>query len=286
MARSQSRTGTSSRRELETSPRGCSVASRLEARLGRPRLTSLRARSRWASIFSGVWMLLILVLFSGIVGEIPIPTLAAVLIFAAASSLRLGRIDTVIRTGLSSQIAFFATFAATLALPVAAAVGVGVSLSLLLQLNREAVDLTVVRLKLDQERGLVEDPAPATLPSREVTLLDVYGSLMFAGARTLQSRLPDPAGAELPVVVLRLRGRTTLGATAFIVLADYAERLRSASGHLFLSGISPELIDQLKGTHRVDLRDAVTVVPASETILKSTNKALEDAEAWLASRAL
>jgi Sulfate permease and related transporters (MFS superfamily) len=33
-------------------------------------------------------MLLILVLFSGVVGEIPIPTLAAVLIFAAASSLR------------------------------------------------------------------------------------------------------------------------------------------------------------------------------------------------------
>jgi sulfate permease, SulP family len=51
-------------------------------------------RSRWASIFSELWMLLILVLFSGVVGEIPGPTLAAVLIFAAASSLRLGRIDT------------------------------------------------------------------------------------------------------------------------------------------------------------------------------------------------
>ena len=67
------------------------------------------ARGRWASIFSGVWMLLILVLFSGAVGKIPIPTLAAVLIFAAASSLRVGRIDTVLRTGLPSQIAFFAT---------------------------------------------------------------------------------------------------------------------------------------------------------------------------------
>ncbi len=244
------------------------------------------ARTRWASIFSGVWMLLILVLFSGIVGEIPVPTLAAVLIFAAGSSLRLGRIDTVLRTGLPSQVAFFATFVATLALPVAAAVAIGVGLSLLLQLNQEAVDLTVVRLKRDQERGLVEDSAPATLPSREVTVLDVYGSLMFAGARTLQSRLPDPAGAELPVVVLRLRGRTTLGATAFIVLAEYAETLRSAGGHLFLSGLSPELIEQLQGSHRVDLRDAVTVVPASEAVLQSTNRAFEEAEAWLAAGAV
>jgi SulP family sulfate permease len=59
-------------------------------------------------------MLLILVLFSVIVGKIPIPTLAAVLIFAAASSLRLGRIDTVLRTGLPSRIAFVSAVAATI----------------------------------------------------------------------------------------------------------------------------------------------------------------------------
>ena len=166
-----------------------------------------------------------------------------------------------------------------------AAVGIGVVLSLLLQLNQEAVDLTVVQLTRGDHRRLVEAPAPATLPSREVTLLDVYGSLLFAGARTLQALLPDPAGAELPVVVLRLRGRTTLGATAFIVLADYAERLRSAGGHLFLSGVEPDLLDQLRRSHRVDLRDAVTVVPASETILESTQQAYDDAEAWLAAHA-
>jgi MFS superfamily sulfate permease-like transporter len=191
------------------------------------------ARSRWASIFSGVWMLLILVVFSGVAGKIPIPTLAAVLIFAAAGSLRLGRVDTVLRTGLPSQIAFVAMLAATLFLPVTAAVGIGVGLSLLLQVNQEAVDLTVVRLERGPDRRLVESAAPATVPSREVTLLDVYGSLLFAGARTPQTRLPDPAGSEQPVVVLRLRGRTKLGATAFIVLADYAERLQSAGGHLF-----------------------------------------------------
>jgi len=239
-------------------------------------------RGRWASIFSGLWMLLILVLFSGVVGKIPIPTLAAVLIFAAASSLRLGRIDTVIRTGLPSQVAFAATLAATLFLPVAAAVGIGVGLSLVLQVNQEAVDLTVVRLNRGDDGSLLESAAPATLPSREVTVLDVYGSLLFAGSRTLQSRLPDPTGSELPVVVLRLRGRTTLGATGFIVLADYAELVRSDGGHLFLSGVGPELLEQLRYTRRVDLSDAVTVIPASQTILESTQKAYDAAEQWLA----
>ena len=81
--------------------------------------------------------------------------------------------------------------------------------------------------------------------------------------------------------MVRLRGRTTLGATAFIVLADYAERLRSAGGHLFLSGVEGDLLDQLRQSHRVDLRGAVTVVPASATILDSSQQAYDDAEAWL-----
>jgi SulP family sulfate permease len=240
------------------------------------------ARRRWASIFSGAWMLLVLVLPSGVVGKIPIPTLAAVLIFAAASSLRIGRIGMVLRTGLPSQIAFFATLAATLVLPVTAAVGIGVALSLLFQLNQEAVERTVVRLERGKDGGLAEMPAPAALPSHEVILLDVYRSLLFAGARTLQTRLPDPTGSVRAVVVLRLLGRTALGATAFIVLADYAERRRAAGGHLFLSGVDPELIRQLRRTKRVDLQDAVTVVPASETIFESSQTAYDQAEAWLA----
>jgi hypothetical protein len=84
------------------------------------------------------------------------------------------------------------------------------------------------------------------------------------------------------MVVLRLRGRTTLGATGLIVLAEYAERLRSAGGHLFLSGVQCDLHKQLQSTHRVDLRDAVTVVPASDTLLESTQCAFDDAEALLA----
>ena len=50
----------------------------------------------------------------------------------------------------------------------------------------------------------------------------------------------------------------------------------------FLSGVGPNLLEQLRHTHRVDLRDAVTVSPASETILESTHKACDEPEEWLA----
>ena len=85
------------------------------------------ARSRWAAVLAGVWMLVILLAFSGIVGKVAMPTLAAVLIYAAVGSLRPGELVTIWRTGPTSQVAVATTFLATLFLPVTAAVGVGVA---------------------------------------------------------------------------------------------------------------------------------------------------------------
>ncbi|GAA4481458.1 SulP family inorganic anion transporter [Rhodococcus olei] len=198
------------------------------------------ARTRWGAVFSGVWMLVILAAFSGLVGTVPMPTLAAVLIFAAVGSIRPAQIVTILHTGWASIVAFTVTLGATLSLSVTAAVGIGVVLSILLQLNQEQVDLRVVRLVPVGRDQFEEAAAPKTLHDREVVILDVYGSLFYAGARTLQVRLPDPADAGSPEVVLRLRGRTTLGATFFKVIVDYAERLDRQGGRLYLSGLTPE----------------------------------------------
>ena len=240
---------------------------------------SVGGRTRWAAIWSGVWMLVILAIFSGLVRKIAVPTLGAILIFAAISSLRPGEVTTIMRTGLTSQIAVITTFAATLFLPVAAAVGIGVALSLLLQLNQEAMDLAVVELVPREDGRFEQRPPPATLASHHVTILDVYGSLLYAGARTLEAHLPDPGGAESPVVVLRLRGRTALGATFVKVVAGYAGRLADRGGRLYLSGIEPSLIEQLRRTGQVD--GPVRSFEATSLVGESTHAAYLDAEAWL-----
>jgi len=240
------------------------------------------ARTRWAAIWSGIWMLVILAIFSGLVGKIAVPTLGAILIFAAIGSLRPGEIASILRTGRISQVAVITTFAATLFLPVAAAVGIGVALSLLLQLNQEAMDLAVVELIPRDDGRFEERPPPATLTSHHVTVLDVYGSLMYAGARTLQAHLPDPAGARSPVVVLRLRRRTSLGATFVKVVADYADGLAAVDGRLYLSGLEPSLTERLRRTGHVD--GPVRAFEATPIVGESTQAAYLDAEAWLVKR--
>ena len=79
------------------------------------------ARDRWAAIFTGIWLLIIIVAFSQAVGSVVVATLAAVLITAAIGSFRTGAMLAIMRTSRMSQIAALSTFAATLLLPVAAA---------------------------------------------------------------------------------------------------------------------------------------------------------------------
>jgi sulfate permease, SulP family len=232
----------------------CSRAQAVGGSVGQTALNrSFGARTNWASVFSGIWMLLILVAFSGLVGEVAMPILAAVLVYAAIGSLRPAQIVTIWRTGHASQIALVTTFVATLFLPITAAVGIGVALSLLLQLNQEAMDLRVVQLIRRADGELVEHDPPKQLPSDQVTVLDIYGSLLYAGSRTLQARLPDPGGTHAAAVVLRLRGRTSLGATFYRIITDYSRRLDDAGGQLYLSGLTPQLLDQLEKTEILNL---------------------------------
>ncbi len=122
------------------------------------------ARSRWGSIFAGLWMLIILLALSELVGLVLMPTLAAVLIYAAARALKFLDMLEVWRTAHTGKLALMVTFIATLALPVSAAVAVGLICSLLLQLNKEALDLRVVQLEPMPDGRLAERPAPKILP--------------------------------------------------------------------------------------------------------------------------
>jgi SulP family sulfate permease len=186
------------------------------------------------------------------------------------------------RTARASQIAVIATFVATLLLPVAAAVGLGVIFALLMQLNREALDLRIVELVPTDTGSFVEKPAPQALESRRVVLLDIYGSLYYAGARTLQAHLPDPQDAVEPAVVLRLRGRALLGATSYAVLSDYAARIAAVGGRFYLTGLDPEVLTQVQRNRTVESAGDVRLFVATDVIGEGSLEAYHHAQEWLA----
>lgn len=242
--------------------------------------------SRWSAIFAGLFMALIVLVFSGAVGLITMPALGALLILAGFSSINLRDIRVVVETGWPSWLAGGTTFVAMLFLPIQAAVGFGVVLSAFLYINRSSTDVSVVEL-VEREDGQIEERhPPRVLPSGAVTVLDVYGHLFYAGARTLEHLLPRPAGSDRPVVVLRLRGLTSMGATLLDVLSSYADDMASRKGRLYLAGVSPQVRAQIDRTKRLDLNGPVTILEATATRGESTRRAVAESHAWLVESAI
>ena len=95
------------------------------------------------------------------------------------------------------------------------------------------------------------------------------------------TRLPPPNGAENPVVILRLRGRTNLGATLVEVLANYADKLHKANGRLYLTGISEGAYEQIVRTGKLRLTGPVRAYEATPVRGESTEEAHADAQTWL-----
>jgi SulP family sulfate permease len=101
------------------------------------------------------------------------------------------------------------------------------------------------------------------------------------GGRTLEQRLPTVEDSHRAVVVLRLRGRETLGTTLIDVLARYARAIQRAGGRVHLSSIREHAYEQLVRTGKLRLDGPVRVDEATPVLGESTRDALVDAEAWL-----
>lgn len=80
-----------------------------------------------------------------------------------------------------------------------------------------------------------------------------------------------------------MRGRVTLGSTAFTVLAGYAERLGAQGGRLYVSGVDARLMAAFDHVVDVDVQRRMQVYEALPTLGDSTRRALRDAETWLVS---
>ena len=244
---------------------------------------SVGARSRWSGVFGGVWMLAIVLVVPGLVGQVPMAVLAALMIMAGLSAIDIREARSIWHTGGAARLSIIVTFVATLVLSIPLAVAVGVLLTIVLYLKSSASDVRVRELiRMDDGRIAVSEP-PADLPSNAVTVLDVDGSLFFAGARTLADALPNPRGTTRPVVILRLRGYTSVGATLIEVLDNYADALADVGGRLYLSGVDEEVSKQLRRAGKLDLDRAVHLIAADNIFGASTAQAVAHASAWLGS---
>lgn len=243
---------------------------------------SVGAVTRWASISAGLWLLVFLFLAPNLVGLAPTSALAALMVGAGFGAMNWREARSIWGVGGGARVAIVVTFAACLFLSIPAAVGLGVAVTMIFFVMSSATDVSIRMLVRRPDGQVEEQKPPSRLASHEVLVLDVWGSLFFAGARTLEEALPDPADAQAPAVILRMRGHNAVDATLIKILDDYAQRLSVQGGALYLSGVSDQLAGQLKRSGKLVPSSNVHIVRFNSIIGVATKEAITQANQWVA----
>lgn len=244
-------------------------------------IMSAGGRSRWANIFVGLFVAAIVLLAAPLVELVPMPALAALLIVAGYQGLRLPEAVIAWKTGRISKVVMLVTFIATLVVPLQFAVLFGVALSVVLHVFRQSNKIVVTQWVLQPHGFPLEQPAPRRLPSHQLTLLHVYGSLFFAAAKSVEELLPQVGGATNAVLAINLRGKSEIGSTFITVLQRYALALRAHDSKLMLVGVDPIVRDQLAKTGVLQTLGEENVFVATPQIGVALNQAVAAADAWI-----
>jgi SulP family sulfate permease len=231
------------------------------------------AQTRLANILTGVFVAAGVLLFATAIESLPMTALAGILIYAGYQTIKPARIMTVWRTNALSRTVMIVTFIATLFLPVQQAVLAGVLLHIILFVFQAAERVTNVELVPTESGDFREQPAPAVLPDKAVTLLLPYGSLFYAGAADFEEELPTADQTQQAVTVLILRGRKNVGSTFLNVLKHYHDALRKNGGQLILADVNDAVYEQLRRTGVLEIIGEENILPAQPLFLASLRAA-------------
>ncbi len=211
------------------------------------------ARTRFASLFSGVYTLGIAILIAASVGwgvplidYVPKAGLAALVIALSFSLFNIRHIRICLLSTTDDAAVLVITFLATLLAPLHVAIFIGVAISIMLFL-RKASRPYLIEYEFSEKGELREMGEKRQRPIPAISIVHVEGDLFFGAAelfRTqIQRTVSDPA---IQVIILRLKNARHLDATSVMALEDLILFMREKGLHLIVSGATREVYRVLK----------------------------------------
>ncbi|MET8149623.1 SulP family inorganic anion transporter [Actinoplanes sp. NPDC049668] len=248
---------------------------------------SAGSRTRWAGVFSGLWLAVIVLVCAPLAERIPMPVIGGLILVVGGELIWARRRDVALiwRTSKVSAAAMAVTFLATTQLPLQQAVILSAVLSLLLYCAQAARQARLIALVRDEQRRWTPAPVPARLASGTVTVLRYEGVSLFAELPRIDEQWPVVGDARRPVLVLSVRGVPDVPSSAMIkLLRRRAAELEGAGGRLMLAGVDPPLMRILRDTGLADTLGDDGVVAADGPVTAPLELAVAQADRWLADR--
>jgi len=236
------------------------------------------AKTRFSAIMSGLSVLFFLLLFSRLIGLIPLPALAAIVIVSSAGLINFDLISLTWQSSLQSRIVMVITFISTLVLPLEYAIYLGVISTILIYLGQSSqVQINYI---LEDENGQfieksldrIEDQNP------RIAILNVEGDLYFAAVEGLQEQVERILETEIKVLIMRFRRTHLLASTGVVALNQIIRTAKKKNVEILFCGVHDEIQETLESGGVISRIGPTHTFIANDIIFDSTQRALQKAK--------
>lgn len=200
----------------------------------------LRAKTRFAAVFSGIITGVIFLFCWPLVKEIPLAALAALLIATVHTIMDWEEIKFSIRATQADAWVFFLTFFSCLLFTLDVAFFIGIVISIGNYLKKSATPHLVEYAFNSKGRLIVVNPKEEV--HRKVRIIGIGGDLYFATADVFQTALETVTEDKtVHAIVLRLNNVHHMDASMCLAILRLFETLQSTGRHLVISGLTEEV---------------------------------------------
>ena len=235
-------------------------------------------RTPVSSLIHALTLLVIMLFFGKWAALIPMPALAAILIFVSYNMSEYHAFFKLLKSPKSDVAVLLVTFALTVLIDLTVAIQVGVVLAAFLFMQRMSEVSQVSSLTGGVPEEEEDDPNNARAISKRtvppgVEVFEVYGSLFFGAIERFKDAMRR-VDKKPKVLIIRMRMVPAIDATGLQVLEDVMERTAREGGKLLLTGVAEQ---PLKAMEQSGLLEKL----GRENVLQNIDEALARASSIL-----
>ncbi len=225
-------------------------------------------RTPVAGIVHTIVLLLVLLFLGGLVGMIPMPCLAGVLIVVSYNMSGWRTIRSMCRQSRGDIAVLFLTLLLTVIFDLTIAIEVGLILAVVLFMKRvmESVNISVVEKEMSLNRGGELDEK-ITLPDH-TEVYEIEGPFFFGVANRFEELQRNRK--VQPIRIIRMRRVNFIDATGIHNLEIFIESAQKEGQTIILSGVNADVYEAL-------LHSGIVAMVGEENVLDHINKALNRA---------
>ena len=217
------------------------------------------ARTPLASVFAGLVVLVVVLVFAPLAVYIPLSAISALLILSAYSMINRKEIARIWQGTKGDRLIMIATLASTLLLPLQFAVLVGVMMSLAYYIWRTSLPQVHSVVPDEDFRHMVRQSTPLAGQPRpacpQLGILEIQGDLYFGAAPQVESALLENLkhNSEQRYLLLRMLSVTQIDISGIHMLESIVRTYRERGGDVFVVRTQQPVREFMQSTGFYDL---------------------------------